>query len=182
MFWHISLEVVFAFVIAIASSSFWACAKSPGHLRKLLCDPIELARIVEFLGLEKLRTEAEDIRPLSEGLTYGDTINLWDIAHRKSLAKPRNALFVLVLVIIGASGLWLGLWYAIGNLLIFVLLGLTEIPAPAKNNNARHLPSVVMNLLKWRNEDSAACAQFCESERPEYRTLYLLLDSLEPKH
>lgn len=52
---------------------------------------------------------------LKEGLRYGDTINLFDIAHRKSLAGPRNLLFVTAFAIMGASW-WLGAPYALANL------------------------------------------------------------------
>jgi hypothetical protein len=83
-------------------------------------------------------------------------------------------------VILGASW-WLGGWYFAVSLLVFLLLGFSDLPAVAKDNNANHLPSVMLNLIQWRREDERACEGYCRQRHPEYRNLYDLLVSVETR-
>ncbi len=179
MFWHILLEIVLVLVLVFAGGPFWACLKAPRHLRSMLADPGELRRVIELIGYERLNADAQEIKAPPLG-SYGDTIVIWDGAHYTSLSSTRNWLLFIVLVALAAS-LWMGVWYFAVSLLVFAALGFEQLPAVAKGNNAKHLPSVMLNLIKWRQEDGPACEAFCYEKCPEYRNLYDLLGSLQPR-
>lgn len=178
MLWRIPLEVVFALALLFAGGSFWSCLKAPAHLRKLLAEPSGLERIIGLIGYDTLYADAQNIKPLIG--SYGENITLWDIAHLKSLSQTRNLFGLACGVILSASWL-LGFWYFTVSVVIFFLLGTSELPAAAKNNNARHLASVTLNLIKWSQVDDQACAVFCRQQRPEYQNLYQILSSLRTK-
>lgn len=55
MFWKILLELLFLFIILFAGLPFWSCLKTPRHLHKMLSDPMELMRLIDHFGYEKLR-------------------------------------------------------------------------------------------------------------------------------
>jgi len=173
MFWRLLLEVIFLGIILFAGEPFWHSLKAPKHLRGLLADPEELRRLIGHYEYDKLVAESNKL-PAPPFGTYGDIIIIWDAAHYKSLASTRNLLLFVVLVILVASG-WLGAWYFVVSLSVFLLLGLRELPVAAKNNNVNHLPSVILNLIQWRSHDAPACEEFCRRTRPEYRNLYDLL-------
>jgi hypothetical protein len=170
--WRIALEVVFVLIVFFAGVNFWACSKTPKHLYRLLGDSEELSRLIDHFGYERLLADAQGVAP--QAGTFDTNISILNIAHYKSLSLTRNTLLFVVLVVLAASG-WLGFWYFVVSLLVFVALGFTDIPDSAKNNNANHVASVTLNLMKWRQEDERACQVFCCYEHPEYRTLYQLL-------
>jgi hypothetical protein len=176
MIWRIVLEVVFLVVILFAGGPFWHCLKAPKHLRSVLADPEELTRLIGHYKYENLVAESNKV-PAPPFGTYGDAIIIWDAVHYKSLASTRNLLLFIVLVTLFASW-WLGAWCLAASLATFLLLGLGELPVAAKNNNANHLPSVILNLIQWRQHDEAACEEFCRRRHLEYRNLYDLLVSL----
>lgn len=180
MSWRILLEVVFVLAIAFIGRGFWACAKSPAHLRRVLADPSELRRIIDLVGLDELRAEAQIVKMMPGPHRSGDMFILWDMAHFKDISRMRNRGFVIVLAILAAS-LWLGIWYFVVTLSIFMVMALSELPAAAKNDNNIHLRSIFMQLMNWRQEDEQACAHFCEQQHPEYRNLYQVLVSLQPR-
>ncbi|MGO8813614.1 MAG: hypothetical protein ACLQVG_02970 [Terriglobia bacterium] len=177
MIWRILLEIVFVLALVFAGSSFWACHKSPAHLRRLMADEEQLKRIIDLVGFAKLSADANDIEPISQRHTYGDTIILWEKAHLKSLSHTRN-LFALMVAAILATSWWLGDWYFAVSLCTFVALGFSDLPIAAKNNNARHIPSVVRNLIRWRQEADQACSLFCREQHKEYRALYEVIASM----
>jgi len=177
MFWRILLELLFVLLILFAGGSFWACLKAPKHLHNMLADPMELTRLIDHVGYDKLRAEAQKVQAPPYG-TFGDTIAIWEAAHYKSLSQTRKGLLLVVLAVLAAS--WcLGMWYLAVSLFVFFSLGYAELPVSAKNNNADHLASVILNLVKWCREDESACEGFCHRQRPEYGTLHDLLVSLE---
>ncbi len=180
MSWRILLEVVFVLAIAFIGRGFWACAKRPAHLRRLRADPNELRRIIDLVGLDKLRAEAQILKLLPGPHRFGDMFILWDRAELKSMSGMRNRALVIVLAVLAAS-LWLGIWYFVVTLSIFMLMALSELPAAAKNDDNIHLRSIFMSLMNWREEDEQACAHFCEQQHPEYRNLYQVLVSLQPR-
>ena len=47
MLWRIPVEAIFALALFFFGRGFWAAAKSPGHLRKILGDPGALKRIID---------------------------------------------------------------------------------------------------------------------------------------
>ncbi len=181
MSWRILVEVVFAVAIFFFGRGFWACAKRPAHLRRVRADPNELRRIIDLVGLEKLRAEAEILKMMPGGVhRSGDMYILWDMAEFKSISGMRNRAFVIPLAILAAS-LWLGIWYFVVTLSIFMVMALSELPGAAKNDSNIHLRSIFMQLMNWRQEDEQACAHFCEEQHREYRNLYQVLASLHPR-
>ncbi len=180
MSWRILLEVVFVLAIAFAARGFWACAKRPAHLRKLRADPSEIRPIIDLVGLDNLRAQAEIVKLMPGQPRSGDMFILWDMAEFKSISYLRNRAFVIPLAILAAS-LWLGIWYFLVILSIFMVMALSELPGAAKNDNNIHLRSIFMQLMNWRQEDEQACAHFCEQQHPEYRNLYQVLVSLQPR-
>jgi CheY-like chemotaxis protein len=179
MVWKILLELLFVLVILFAGAPFWPCLKTPRHLHNMLSDPVELKRLIDHAGYDKLLADAQKVQAPPLG-TFGDTITVWETAHYQSLSQTRNGLLLVVLVVLAASW-WLGIWYLAVSLLAFFTLGFAKLPPSAKNNNTDHLASVILNLIKWRREDESACEVFCHQRRPEYRTLHDLLVSLEPE-
>jgi hypothetical protein len=173
MFWRILLELFLLLIILFAGVSFWSCLKSPRHLHKMLSDPMELMRLIDHFGYDKLGAEAQQVQAPPFG-TFGDTIDLWEAAHYKSLSQTRNGLLFVALAVLAASW-WLGMWYLAVSLFVFFSLGFAELPPSAKNNNANHLPLVMLNLMAWHREDENACKGFCHRQRPEYRNLYDVL-------
>jgi hypothetical protein len=135
MFWRILLEVLFVVILVFAGGPFWSCLKAPKHLRSMLADPAELRRLIDHFGYDKLLADAKQIKAPPFG-TFGDTIIIWDSAHYKSLSWTRNRLLFVVLVILVASW-WLGTWYFVVSLFVFLLLGIDELPAVAKNLGSR---------------------------------------------
>ena len=176
MFWRILLEALFVGILTFAGGPFWSCLKAPKHLRSILADPAELKRLIGLYKYDKLLAESNKL-PAPPFGTFGDIIIIWDAAHYKSLSSTRNRLLFVVLAILVASW-WMGVWYFAVSVSVFLLLGLGELPADAKNNNANHLPSVILNLIKWHRQDELACEEFCRRRCPEYRNLYDLLVSL----
>ena len=150
MIWRIILETFLVVILVFASANFWACAKAPSHLRRLLNDPDELNRLIEHIGLNKLLESALAIEPVFG--SYEANINAWNTSHFRSLSQTRNLLGILVLAVLGGSW-FLGDWYLAANAMIFALMALMDIPSSAKNNNLKHLPSIMLNLIKWLSED-----------------------------
>jgi CheY-like chemotaxis protein len=169
------LELVFVLLIFFAGVAFWSCLKATRHLHKILRDPVELKRLIDHVGYDKLLAGAQQVQPPPFG-TFGDTIDSWEAAHYKSLSQTRNGLLFVVLAVLAASW-WLGMWYLAVSLLVFFSLSFAGLPASAKNNNADHLSSVMLNLLKWHHEHASACEGFCQRQRPQYRNLYDCLAS-----
>ncbi|HKV95094.1 MAG TPA: hypothetical protein VJW20_21290 [Candidatus Angelobacter sp.] len=179
MLWHMLLEVALVFALAYAGGPFWSCLKGPKHLQEMLGNRDELTRLIDLAGYSNLLADAQNIKPLLNG-NYGDNIFLWDNAHLKSLSSTRNALFFVVMGILALSW-WIGIWYFAVSLAIFLLFGCMELPGVAKNNNAKHLLSVIVNLIKWRQDDEGECATFCMIERPAYGNLYKVLTWFQMK-
>lgn len=175
MAWKVLLEIVLALAVLFVASGFWATAKSPAHLRRLLNDPSELERIYHFMGPEKLRQEAAQIRPVAG--SYAGNISMWDAAHRGSLSRTRNLMGIGVLVLLFLSWL-LGPGYLATSLTVFAILALPEISVSAKNNNVTHLHSVILNVIKWNQSDSAACWEYCRNRSPTLEHLYAILNGV----
>jgi len=175
--YRILLEVLFVFILLFAGGSFWVSLKAAKHLRGMLADSAGLGRLIAHFAYGRLLAEAQQVKAPPFG-TFGDIISLWDKGHHKSLSSTRNRLLFVVLVVLAASW-WLGIWYFAASLILFLALGLEELPAPAKNNNANHLPSVILKLVRWHQENDRACQEFCYRMHPGYQKLYELLNSPE---
>lgn len=178
MLWRIALEVVIVFVLVMLGSSFWACLKAPTHMRSLLSDQSELRRLIDHFGFDGLYTEALNLK--SDNHLHGELLLAWEYSHYRSLSQTRNMLSVGVVAVLLASW-WLGWGYLAVSVGIFALTGFGGIPASAKNNNAKHLPTVILHLIKWMREDPQQCAQFCTVQHPDYRNLYSIIVELLPQ-
>jgi hypothetical protein len=171
----IILELALGIVLLVMGAGFWAIIKSPYHMKSLLLDRNELRTFIDYLGSSKLIQEALSVEPVFG--SYLQNITLFEKTHIISLAKTRNLLIALLILIVIVS-YFMGIRYAVINLLIFCLPAIFPIPASAKNNNVTHLHTVIINLYKWHITDSAACEKYCTQENPSLQILYHLVTEL----
>ena len=54
-------------------------------------------------------------------------------------------------------------------------LKIGDIPASAKNNNATHVHTLVSNIYRWNQADSATCRDYCTREKSSLAHVYSLL-------
>jgi hypothetical protein len=168
----IFLGLLLAAVMLFVGAGFWACARSPSHLRRFLADATELQRLLQFLEPQKLHDEARKVKPVFG--SYAGNIATHEAAHAASLSRTRNLLFLLAASDAGAS-YYLSVPLFWINVLIFALPALFDIPTSAKNNNATHVHTVMLNLIKWHSEDPSGFARYCASERSEFSVLHTVL-------
>ena len=64
---------------------------------------------------------------------------------------------------------------------VFLLLSIGDILAVAKNYNATHVHSLILNIYKWNHTDSAGCRNYCSQEQPRLMHLYGLVAKLPNK-
>lgn len=161
--WIVVLVGAFALGVNVS-----ALCRAPRHLKTLLQNSQELARIVAHFDPAKLREEARGINPL---VSFSKDLNVWEQAHRISLRRPRNILLALGVVdLIGAYFVSHSCFLLASG--VFVFPWLFPTPASAKNNNVLHLRTVILNLLKWHEANQAECQEYCEVERPELAVLH----------
>lgn len=161
-------------VVAVAffvGASFWAVGRAPGHLRLILNDFAELGRIIRFLDPAKLREEAQRVEP---AIGFARSIAVWDRAHVISLRTPRNLLLIAIAGDLFA-GYFLPRWCLVAAVAVFVLPALLPVPASVINTNVDHIHTIILNLIKWHEADSAACELYCENERPDLSVLHALI-------
>jgi hypothetical protein len=172
MIWKILVELGLVVVMLILATSFWALKKSPAHLRALLADPVELCRICDLIGREKLIQEAAVVEPVYG--SYASNIETWDEAHERSLRHTARAVGIAIIVIMIASW-FLGFAYFLAVLVTFAIPAIWEIPASAKNNNATHVHTIIVNLIRWSEVDDPSCSEYCVGKRPEFAYLYVAI-------
>jgi hypothetical protein len=71
----------------------------------------------------------------------------------------------------------MGLPFLIASLAAFILPSFSPIAASAKNNNATHVHTVVLNVYKWNETAPDECSRYCEQDaglRQVYRTVHQL--------
>jgi len=169
VFWKILLEACFAALAFFLASGFWATAKSPAHLRRVLLDPSELERVYRFFDPEKLHREALQIEPVMG--SYAANINMWNRSHQTSLVRTRNLMGLGAAVLLFLSWL-LGPSYLAASGALFVLPVIFELPDSAKNNNATHIHTVMLNVIKWSESDSSGCRDYCRNSSPTLEYLF----------
>lgn len=172
MIWKILVELGLVVAILTLATSFWAIRKSPAHLRALLADPLELCRLCDLIGREKLVQEAAVVEPVCG--SYVSNIETWDQAHDQSLRQTTRFIGVAISVILIASW-FLGFPYFLAALVAFAIPSVWEIPASAKNNNATHVHTIIVNLIRWSELDDPSCSEYCMEKRPELMYLYLAI-------
>lgn len=171
---HILLATFVSLIFFVLGSWFWAVAKSPRHLQRLLLDEAELRRFLAFLGHAKFIEEAGAIKPVLG--SYAKNIEVFDRAHAISLNKPRNTLLVLATLLLVGSYFINPLYCALG-FLFFLVAGLFPLFDSAKNNNMTHVHTIMLNVRKWHTEEPYACAEYCSNARPDLRTIHALVAS-----
>lgn len=159
------LGITLALIALVVGSSFWAVARSPAHLRSLLSNREELQRLLDFLGQQQLENEALDVKPVFG--SYAANIAAFERAHLDSLVRTRNALLIVALALLGGSYL-VNSKLALIVLALLILPSVMALPASAKNNNATHTHTILLNLRKWQTEDPRGCAEFCAHTHPEF--------------
>jgi len=144
----------------------------------MLADGNELRGLLAFLGRDKLIVEAQAIEPVLG--TYAANIQAWEIADQRSLTRTRNGLLIVgALLLLGSDSL--GPTYLLVTAGLFVVPLLFPVPASVHNNNAEHVRTIALNLLKWSTEKAEECRDFCINQRPDLALLYVLLTSTDAK-
>jgi hypothetical protein len=168
--------VVVVTVAFVAGTSFWTLFRAPVHLRRLVGESAELRCILEFLGPKKLAKDAQSIKPVFG--SYAKNIAVWEYTHRASLRKPKNFfLFFSIADIVGAY--FVSTWCLITVGVILVLPVLFPLGSSARNYNVTHIHTILLNLIKWHDEDAVTCQRFCTSERPDLSALHSLVAGLQ---
>ena len=175
MWWKIVLEVLIVAAILVTGGSFWACLKSSKHLRHFLGDISELRQLIDYLGPAKIAEEGAAIEPVFG--SFAKNIEVFETAHLASLRQTATLVLIGVVLLLIIS-FFLGVWYFVVSLAIFLLLSIGDIPASAKNNNATHVHTLISNIYKWHHTDSEACRSYCIRERPSLMHLYGLVSQL----
>lgn len=172
MLWKAIFEIAIVVGLLATGGSFWACAKSPGHLTRILRDPNELRRIFDFIGRDKLIEESSRIEPVFG--SFANNMVALGAAHLRALSGTRNLMLIASAVLLFLSYL-LGIYFLIANAILFVLLAAVDIPVSAKNNNATHVHELIGNIYKWYQLDSTGCFDYCTRQSPMLRELYQLV-------
>jgi hypothetical protein len=173
--WRIAVEILLGALTFAVGISFWAVVKSPSHFARTMADREELGKIIAFFGPE-LHPQAAQIQPVFG--SYVNNISVFRKAHFGALAKTRNMLVIVGAVLLAGSG-FLNVTFLAINLGLFLLAAALPLPASAVNNNVGHVREVAVNLLKWHQEDAAACSEFCERSGPSLRILHDLLAAVK---
>jgi hypothetical protein len=174
MWWRILLEVVIAIVLLAIGSSFWSILKSRGHLQALLTDKNELKRLLSHWSAPEIVREGREIKPVFG--SYLENIRFFERAHFAALNKTRNLILIVVAGLLVLSYL-MGLPYLIASLAVFILPSFSQIGASAKNHNATHVHTVVLNVYKWNQTAPDECSHYCE-DHADLKQVYRLLNEL----
>jgi hypothetical protein len=173
--WRILAEVTLLVLLLVLGVNFWAVVKSPYHLRSLLKDRDELARLLSHMAREGLTTKASNVESVLG--SFSKDITVWQKAHIQSLTRTRNLLVVMASLALIPS-YYLGNINVIAGLVLFVLPVVLPISALAKNNNMAHLYTVVPILLKWHSTNADECLRYCTDEEPSLKAIHELIANL----
>jgi hypothetical protein len=177
MWWKFIVEAVIVVAILTTGGSFWACMKSGAHLKRFLSDTSELQALVDFIGPAKIAEESSTIEPVFG--SYATNIATFEKVHLAAL-KQTARLVLIGMVALLVISFFLGVYFFVANLVLFLLLSVGDIPASAKNNNATHIHTIISNMYRWNQTDPAACRDYCTQENPSLTHLYGLLIRLPP--
>ena len=166
------VEVLIVVAILVTGGGFWACLKSSKHLSQILGDISELRRLIDYLGPTKIAEEGAAIEPVFG--SFAKNIEVFETAHLASLRQTAT-LVVIGIVLLLIISFFLGVWYFVVSLAVFVLLSIGDIPPSAKNNNATHVHTLIFNIYKWHQTDSEGSVPDCIRERPSLMDLYGLV-------
>ena len=178
MWWKVILEVLIVVAIMMAGGTFWGCVKSSKHLSRLLGDISELKRLIEYIGPTNIADEGSAIKPVYG--SFAKNIEVFESARYESVRQTAGLMFTGIVVLLIISFL-LGVWYFAVSSAIFLLLSIGDILAVAKNYNATHVHSLILNIYKWNHTDSAGCRNYCSQEQPRLMHLYSLVAKLPNK-
>jgi hypothetical protein len=109
------------------------------------------------------------------GLEFWTDHAPYDLTKCSPTTGRSDVIGIVLLLIIS---FFLGVWYFVVSLAVFVLLSISDIPPSAKNNNATHVHTLISNIYKWHQTDSEGCRSYCIRERPSLMHLYGLVSQL----
>ena len=144
MWWKNLIEGIVVIMLIFLAVNFWSLVKVPGHLRRLLSDRDELRRIVEFLKSQGLAAEVPGIRPVFG--SFAGNIRVLDTVHIATFRRTSIMVAGLAAAILGGT-YFLGYAYLAVGVAFFFLPAAFPLAASAKNQNATHLHTVILNLL-----------------------------------
>jgi hypothetical protein len=168
-------ELLLLLGIVGLGGNLWACAKAPRYLQAFLRNPDELERVFDFIGREKIIIEAENIQPVTG--SFRGNILMLGVVHLEAFRRTKNLMIVAVAILLIIS-YFLGLYFLIANVGLFLLLAFANFSDFMKNNNATHVHELVGNIYRWNILDEESCRSFCTDNDSVLSELYKLVSSL----
>ena len=177
MRWKVIVEVLIVIAIIVAGVIFWGCVKSFKRLNRLLGDTSELKRLTELIEPYIIEEGSAVKSPYG---SFAKNIEVFESTRYGSVRLTAEFTFIGILVLLIISFL-LGVWYFAVSLAIFFLLSIGDMLAVARGYNDTHVHSLILNIYKWNQTDSAACRNYCSQEQPRLMHLYGLVAKLPTK-
>ncbi len=147
MWWKIIVEVVLVAGLLATGGSFWVCAKARGHFVRFVRDQGALKQFFDFVGRDKFIAEAATIEPVLG--SFADNMVALGKVHFGAMDQTRNLTFIAVTILLAVS-YWLGIYFFVANVILFVLLGVGDVSGYAKSGSATHAHELIGNIYKWR--------------------------------
>ncbi|MDX9782912.1 MAG: hypothetical protein RBT35_08050 [Bacteroidales bacterium] len=169
MWWKYLVEFIGGWFLLVFAGVFWSYVKAPHHLKNVLNSPSELSEILKHIGHDTLIQESMNVEPVFG--SFKGNIFAHSIAHKRSVEKSRTfgLIISIVLVILSAQ---LGSGFLYVNVVLFFAMLLFPTASHVKNQNATHIHTITLNLIRMYQEDAKTCFEFCINERPELLKLY----------
>jgi hypothetical protein len=178
MWWKYVIEGILVLMLLFLAANFWPLVKVPGHLWRLLSDRDELRRIVEFLKSRGIVAEVPAIKPVFG--SFADNIRVFETAHIATFRRTSIIVAGLAAAILVGT-YFLGYGYLAVGVVCFLLPAAIPLAASARDQNVTHLHTVILDLLRWRAVEPAGVVRYCQEERPEFGTLYSVLEDEIPE-
>jgi hypothetical protein len=150
--------VLVLFIIALASQ-FWSTIKSRSYIRSVLENRAELEKFVAVVGWYELQRDATELRPVCGSWLQNIDVN--SKAHFSALATTRTMLLLSTAAIMVGSFYFLGAAYGAIDLIVFFLMAIPQLSAPAKNYNLGLVRTILLNLYRWSRDDSDEARRYC---------------------
>lgn len=180
---RVGIEIVLAVVVLIASGVFWQFQKRRRFLKRAMCDPEFLKRIISLDVLSNppqlVAISAFDVYTLKIGKGYCTNIYAVENADIRSQKIWQVIAFTFVACLLGASYL-LG-WPFLGvNIALFFLSSLVGTTESTLRNALDHFVTLAVILHKWNMENPIECELWIRQKRG-YRPSLKLLKQRNPE-
>jgi hypothetical protein len=173
MILRIIIEVILGVILIGLAYSFWDCVKSPKFLDQLLANKNELKRIFDFIGIDDIYKESQNIQPVLG--SFSNDMAIWMKASFKALDRVKYMTLLSSSVIILGS-YFLSTSYILINIFLFLLLSLFPLTTSAKNNVVTDVHNLFLNVFKWNYSDPVECQTFCNEEQPRlFKNIYSII-------